>query len=485
MAVKRGGLGRGLDSLIPKKTDSGKKNQPEEKAEVQKKAVEKKAETSEKKTASKKADTKKSEPAEKKHKKAEIVEEKEQVTPAISGEKLSDRKKKSSKKKEVESSREQVDIITNHVNSDVTRKAVEEPKSAEKAEPDMEDSFAETDASVEAESYVEVEAPVQAESHVEAEAPVKAEAPVIAKAPVKAEPSVAAKAPVAAEAPVEKEIPVPEAPKDSLLFSSSDSVREVPISQVEPNREQPRKQFREEAILELAASVAQHGVIQPLLVQKKDDYYEIIAGERRWRAARKAGLRTIPVIIRDYSEQEVVEVSLIENLQREDLNPIEEAMAYERLLKDFSLTQEEIASRVSKSRSTVTNSLRLLRLSSKVRGMVISGELTEGHARALLGLPLSEMQEALADEITSKKLSVRETERAVRGLLHASDRPKKGRDYQREAVLSNISERLKSVLGTRVQVKENAKERGRIEIEYYSGEELERIYELLTSIHLV
>ena len=273
-----------------------------------------------------------------------------------------------------------------------------------------------------------------------------------------------------------------EVKSDKNTDNVSEKVLSVKISLVEPNREQPRKKFNEEGIDELAASIAQYGVIQPLLVQWKDNYYEIIAGERRWRAAMKAGLKEIPVIVKEYSNKEAVEISLIENIQREDLNPIEEALAYERLVEEFEMTQEQVAERVSKSRSAVTNSMRLLKLESDVREMVISGDITEGHARTLLSLPTAEAQKLIADRIVKEKLSVRDTEKLVKKLVSDVKRPVKKRDYEKEAILGNLSEQLKDIFGTKVSISENSRHRGKIEIEYYSDDELNRIFELLQSL---
>ena len=262
-----------------------------------------------------------------------------------------------------------------------------------------------------------------------------------------------------------------------------ESVLIMKISSVEPNRDQPRKHFSEEGIDELASSIKQYGIIQPLLVQKRDDYYEIIAGERRWRAAMKAGLKEVPVIVKDYSNREAVEISLIENIQREDLNPIEEALAYDRLIQEFEMTQEQVAGRVSKSRSAVTNSLRLLKLADDVRQMVIAGDISEGHARTILGLPNDEMQRLLAERIVKEKLSVRETEKLVKKLTSNTPKKTKARDYQKEAILGNLSEQLKIILGTKVSITEKGKSKGKIEIEYYSDDELNRIFEMLQSLN--
>ena len=265
-------------------------------------------------------------------------------------------------------------------------------------------------------------------------------------------------------------------------FNKEGEIVSIRISLVEPNRDQPRKYFDEDAIDELADSIRQFGIISPLLVQKKDDYYEIIAGERRWRAAKKAGLLEVPVIIREFSSQEAVEISLIENIQREDLNPIEEAKAYERLVFEYGLAQEEVAGRVSKSRSAVANSLRLLRLVPEVQSLVETGEISEGHARTLIPIIAADTQINIANQIVKERLSVRQTEKIVRDILRPARKPVRMRDEQREALLQNLSENLKAALGTKVSIRQNGKSRGRIEIEYYSDDELDRLYELLRAI---
>ncbi|MCI9067123.1 MAG: ParB/RepB/Spo0J family partition protein [Lachnospiraceae bacterium] len=251
------------------------------------------------------------------------------------------------------------------------------------------------------------------------------------------------------------------------------------LSLVEPNREQPRKQFDEEALNELAESIKRYGIIQPLLVQKREDYYEIIAGERRWRAAKLAKLKEVPVIVKDYSNQEIMEISLIENIQREDLNPIEEASAYQRLIDEFHLKHEEIAERVSKSRAAITNSMRLLKLDKRVQLMLIEGEISGGHARTLLSLEDKEAQYMAAEKIIENKLSVRETEKLVKALLNpkppkAPAAPDSGADI----IYKNIENNIREILGTKVNINRKDNNRGRIEIEYYSMEELERLMEL-------
>lgn len=253
------------------------------------------------------------------------------------------------------------------------------------------------------------------------------------------------------------------------------------LSKIEPNREQPRKNFEEDALLELADSIKKFGVVQPLVVQKRDDYYEIIAGERRWRAAKLAGLKEVPVIVKEYTKQEAVEISLIENIQRENLNPIEEAMAYKRLLTEFSLKQDEIAERVSKSRVAVTNSMRLLKLSEKVQQMVVDEKISTGHARALLAIEDPDEQLALATKIFDEKLSVRETENLIR-LLKNPKQKKEKKVIENEFVYKDLEEKIKAVMGTKVNINHKAKGKGKIEIEYYSDKELERIFELLMSV---
>lgn len=254
------------------------------------------------------------------------------------------------------------------------------------------------------------------------------------------------------------------------------------INEVEPNRNQPRKEFDEDALLELADSIKQFGVLQPLLVQKKDGYYEIIAGERRWRAAKLAGIKEIPVLIKEYTDQEIVEISLIENIQRENLNPIEEAMAFKRLLEEFNLKQDEVAERVSKSRTAVTNSMRLLKLSSKVQQMVIDDMISTGHARALLAIDDEEQQFIIASKIFDEKLSVRETEKLVKA-LKTPKKEQKTEKIERTFVYDDIVEKMKNVIGTKVNIHAKANGKGKIEIEYYSEDELERIYDMIMSIH--
>lgn len=257
----------------------------------------------------------------------------------------------------------------------------------------------------------------------------------------------------------------------------------VKITKVEPNRSQPRKNFDEDALQELADSIKQFGLLQPILVQDKGEYYEIIAGERRWRAAKLAGLKEVPVIIRNYSSQEIVEISLIENIQREDLNPIEEAQAYKRLLTEFNLKQDEVAERVSKSRTAVTNSMRLLKLCDGVQQMIIDDMLSTGHARALIPIEDSELQLQLAQRIFDEKLSVREVEKLVKSILKpAEEKPKKEEIPQSLMyIYQNIENKLKDKLSRKVAISPKGKNgSGKIEIEFYSNDDLEKLIEILS-----
>lgn len=256
----------------------------------------------------------------------------------------------------------------------------------------------------------------------------------------------------------------------------------VKMTQIEPNRKQPRKQFDEDALLELAESIKQFGVLQPLLVQKKDDYYEIIAGERRWRASKLAGIKEVPVILKDFSEQEAVEISLIENIQRENLNPIEEAAAFKRLMEEFHLKQDTIAERVAKSRTAVTNSMRLLKLDERVQQMLIDEMLSTGHARALLAIDDKEMQYGAAVKVFDEKLSVRETEKLVKEVLNPREKREEPVDSALELIYQQLEEKIKGIIGSKVAIHRKNKDKGKIEIEYYSQDELERIVELLESV---
>lgn len=250
------------------------------------------------------------------------------------------------------------------------------------------------------------------------------------------------------------------------------------INKIEPNRTQPRKNFNEDALVELSESVRQYGVIQPIIVKKKDDYYEIVAGERRWRAAKMAGLKEVPVVIKDFSDQQVMEVALIENIQREDLNPIEEAQAYQNLIKVYNMKQDEVADKVAKSRTAVTNSMRLLKLDERVQKMLIEDMISSGHARALLAVSNGEKQYNLALKVFDEKMSVRETEKLVRDF----DKPKKTKAKttpENDFIYRDMENRLKSSIGTKVVIHNKNNNKGKIEIEYYSKDDFERIVELL------
>lgn len=253
------------------------------------------------------------------------------------------------------------------------------------------------------------------------------------------------------------------------------------INMVEPNREQPRKKFDEDGLLELKDSIKQFGILQPLLVKKKKDYYEIIAGERRWRAAKMAGLKEIPVIVKDYTDLEVVEIGLIENIQRENLNPIEEAMAFKRLLEEFNLKQDEVAERVSKSRTAVTNSMRLLKLNDSVQRMIIDDMISTGHARALLAIDDKEQQYILANKIFDEKLSVRETEKLIKDLKNPK-KPKEAKVVEKNYIYQDFENKMKEIMGTKVNILSKGNGKGKIEIEYYSEDELERVFDMIMSI---
>ena len=278
----------------------------------------------------------------------------------------------------------------------------------------------------------------------------------------------------------EKKADSKEENKESKDSKATETV--VKITQVEPNREQPRKNFDEDALQELADSIKQFGLLQPILVQDRKTHYEIIAGERRWRAAKLAGLKEVPVIIRDYTDQEIVEISLIENIQREDLNPIEEAQAYKRLLTEFNLKQDEVAERVSKSRTAVTNSMRLLKLCDEVQQMIIDDMLSTGHARALISIEDPEQQYMIAQKIFDEKLSVREVEILVKD-LNKPEKPKKEsnkEDKSLDIIYEAIEEKLKQSLGTKVEISSKGNGAGKLEIEFYNHDDLDRIIELLS-----
>ena len=257
----------------------------------------------------------------------------------------------------------------------------------------------------------------------------------------------------------------------------------VNINKVEPNRDQPRRTFDEDKLLELAESIKQHGIINPLIVQDRKDHYEIIGGERRWRAAKKIGLKEVPVIILNLTEEEIAEYALIDNIQRDDLNPIDEALAFKKLIDDFGYTQDVVAEKVSKSRVVITNSLRLLKLNSKVAQMLIDAKISTGHARALLGIADPEKQYVVAQRVFDERLSVRETEKLIKKLQ--TEKPEKITPKEQaklEVIYHDLEEQLKTVIGTKVTIKQKGKNAGKIEIDYYSMDELERIMKLLKSV---
>ena len=252
-------------------------------------------------------------------------------------------------------------------------------------------------------------------------------------------------------------------------------------SMLEPNKEQPRKSFDSEKIDELAQSIKQYGIIQPIIVCKKDDYYQIIAGERRWRAAQKAGVKEVPVVVKEYSDREIAEISLIENIQREDLNPIEEALSYKQLIDDYHLTQEELAQRVSKSRTVITNAMRLLKLHKDVQKMLVDGRLSAGHARAILALEDPKQQLKIANEVVEKNLSVRQTEDLVKELNEAKPSAKKKakKDDDMGFIYRDLEKKMTAALGTKVKIKRKDKGKGKIEISYFTEDELDRLYGII------
>ena len=270
--------------------------------------------------------------------------------------------------------------------------------------------------------------------------------------------------------------------KKSSQQETSNGERMMKISMIEPNREQPRKKFDEDALQELSESIKQYGILQPLLVSDKKDYYEIVAGERRWRAAKMAGLKEVPFVVKEFSTQEIVEISLIENIQREDLNPVEEAMAYKRLIDEFHLKQDEIAERVSKSRTAVTNSMRLLKLDSRVQQMMVDEMISAGHARAILAISDPEQQYNAAMKVFDEKLSVRETEKLVKSILTPTKKKPVVSNPTEDAIYESLEEKMKGITGTRVFIHRKKNNKGKIEIEYYSRDDLDRIIDLFESI---
>ena len=282
--------------------------------------------------------------------------------------------------------------------------------------------------------------------------------------------------------PVKEEKKVAVDTKKSSQQETSNGERMMKISMIEPNREQPRKKFDEDALQELSESIKQYGILQPLLVSDKKDYYEIVAGERRWRAAKMAGLKEVPVVVKEFSTQEIVEISLIENIQREDLNPVEEAMAYKRLIDEFHLKQDEIAERVSKSRTAVTNSMRLLKLDSRVQQMMVDEMISAGHARAILAISDPEQQYNAAMKVFDEKLSVRETEKLVKSILTPTKKKPVVSNPTEDAIYESLEEKMKGITGTRVFIHRKKNNKGKIEIEYYSRDDLDRIIDLFESI---
>lgn len=275
--------------------------------------------------------------------------------------------------------------------------------------------------------------------------------------------------------------------KKSVVREVVKEVDTIDINKIEPNEFQPRKKFDEDTINDLAESIKQHGMIEPLIVtESKNGFYSIVAGERRWRAARLAGLKNIPVIVKEYTNQQIMEIALIENIQREDLNPIEEASAYQKLIEEYHLKQDEVAEKVSKSRVAITNSLRLLKLDERVKSMVIEEEIKSGHARALLGIEDKDLQYEIATKIFDEKLSVREAEKIVKNLNKNIDKksvPKSIISSQEKVIYKQYEEKMKMLMGTKVNINYKTKDKGKIEIEYYSQDELERIMEMMSRIN--
>ena len=269
--------------------------------------------------------------------------------------------------------------------------------------------------------------------------------------------------------------------KAEMKEAQDKSLAEIKISEIDPNMGQPRKKFDEDELLELAESIKIHGVIQPIILTKRGKRYEIIAGERRWRASKLAGLVKIPAVIREYTDKEIMEVSLIENIQRQDLNPIEEATAFKNLIDEYKMKQDDLAERVSKSRSAITNALRLLKLDDKVKAMLAEGLISTGHARALLAVEDKNKQQILATKIFDEKLSVRETEKLVKQIPENKE-PKKEERPSEKLIYKKLEDSLKGIIGSKVSIKGRSNGKGKIEIDYYSIEELDRITELLSTI---
>ncbi|CDM69802.1 Stage 0 sporulation protein J [Clostridium bornimense] len=264
---------------------------------------------------------------------------------------------------------------------------------------------------------------------------------------------------------------------DEEIVEEKNSIDLIDINRIKPNSKQPRKNFDEEKISNLAKSIKDNGIIQPLVLKESGNDYEIIAGERRWRAAKLAGIKSIPAVIMELTDQKVLEVSLIENIQREDLNPIEEALAFKRLIKEFSITQEEVSKVIGRSRTAITNTMRLLNLDKRVQQYLIEGVISEGHGRALLSLDNKDTQYEMAIRVIDNKLSVRETERLVRDILNP--KVKESIVEEENIYIKELQSRISEHFGTKVSIKTKKDNKGKIEIEYYSPEELDRILELL------
>ena len=268
-------------------------------------------------------------------------------------------------------------------------------------------------------------------------------------------------------------------PTANVTEQDQKNTRVLRISEVEPNRNQPRKQFDKESLNDLAGSIRQYGIIQPIIVTRRDDYYEIIAGERRWRAAKLAGLKEIPVVIKDYTDKEIAEISLIENIQRENLNPIEEAVAYKKLIEEYNLTQEELSDRISKSRTQIANTMRLLKLNDKVQKMLTKGTISAGHARALLGLDDPEAQLEAAQRIVNENLSVRQTEDLVKQMNTPVIERKIPVKIKNNVFYKDLEKNMTESLGTKVKIRQSEEGKGKIEISFYSPEELDRIFTMI------
>ncbi|NLZ49671.1 MAG: ParB/RepB/Spo0J family partition protein [Clostridiales bacterium] len=260
---------------------------------------------------------------------------------------------------------------------------------------------------------------------------------------------------------------------------AKESVSKIDINLIRANEEQPRKYFDDEKIANLAQSIKEHGIIQPIILMKNGDFYTIVAGERRWRAAKSIGIKEVPAIVMEISNKQLLEISLIENIQREDLNPIEEAIAYKKLIEEFNITQEDLAAKLGKSRTAITNSMRLLNLDKRVQDYLIEGVISEGHGRAILGISDFDMQNEVAQKIIDEGLSVRQVEALIRQLNSEKKPQNKSKQKQQNPYINEIKEKLESYLGTKVQLTTNKKNKGKIEIEYYSTDDLNRILELL------